>query len=740
MMSTLATNRRLAPQVYDLLGEVRARFRRYVWTQSVARWLTAVGLMCAAWLVFDWALEPARVIRMCALGGAGVLAVVALQRLVLRRIFVPLSDRRIALLLERRFGDFDDSLLTAVELTESPVEGRLASAMLDDVCYLAAQRSLTKSAAAVFDYGQLRQALAGLGLLAAILVTSGLLAPQAWGIWFRRNVLLADELWPRRSELKVVGFDEQGRRKIARGSDFELVVQANTKKVVPEIVSVRYRTEEGVRGRENLSREGQAQADRDEYQVFAFTFQSVPSSRSLDVLGGDARLRDLKLEVVDSPAITEMSLDCRYPDYTGLAPRSLAVTGTMQLARGVEVALAARTNKPLQGVEVRLEASGTDPQVLSLEPGLDDPQAFSLVIPKLLENVVLAFKLRDRDGIENREPIRVTLTALADAPPQIAVRPQGIGTAVTPQARLPWLGKLADDYGLSAAWFEATVDGQPARELPLEAATNRAEFEVDLALEARDLNVRPGQKLELVLKARDNDAVSAEPNLATGEKYLFDVVTPEELRAMLASRELNLRRRFETLIEEVTATHELLVRLDLEATPRTAPSDDQPGADGAAEDPAVRRAAQNELAVERARQNATKNANETLGLSVSFAEICAELVNNRVDSTELLARLRDGVAEPLRTISEQQFPELDRRVKALAENLSPGDVSRHNRDAAAEQTAAILREMQGVLGKMLELETYNEVVELLRQIIEAQGDVTTKTQAERKAQLQDLLE
>ena len=38
---------------------------------------------------------------------------------------------------------------------------------------------------------------------------------------------------------------------------------------------------------------------------------------------------------------------------------------------------------------------------------------------------------------------------------------QGIGSAITPQARIPFVGEVTDDYGLRSAWFEYQIDKHP---------------------------------------------------------------------------------------------------------------------------------------------------------------------------------------------------------------------------------------------------------------------------------------
>ena len=60
--------------------------------------------------------------------------------------------------------------------------------------------------------------------------------------------------------------------------------------------------------------------------------------------------------------------------------------------------------------------------------------------------------------------------------------------------------------------------------------------------------------------------------------------------------------------------------------------------------------------------------------------------------------------------------------------------------ASVLESEEILAEMRRVLDRMLELETFNELVDLLRSIIESQEEINELTKQERKAQLRRLLE
>ena len=75
-----------------------------------------------------------------------------------------------------------------------------------------------------------------------------------------------------------------GVRKVARGSDVDIVVRADTSMPrVPKVVEIRYREEGGVRGRAAMNRVGEADPAKDRYQEFMYTRRNVLSPIRFDV-------------------------------------------------------------------------------------------------------------------------------------------------------------------------------------------------------------------------------------------------------------------------------------------------------------------------------------------------------------------------------------------------------------------------------------------------------------------------
>src|SRR3990172_8751336 len=229
-MTTNPQQLELAPAIRSKLTALRRRIRRYVWLEGLAASVAWLGIAFWASLAVDWFFEPPRAVRVLVLGIAGLGLVWVLFRRIFRRAFVRLSNRNMAMLLERHFSQFDESLLTAVELTD-PGRGTAQqadhpssfilhpssfTAMLAHTCRQAAVPIGDVRLRKVFNPVPLRRIAVAAAPLAAAVWAFGTLEPEAFGTWTQRSLLLDDQFWPRKTRLIVEGF-EDGATKVARG-------------------------------------------------------------------------------------------------------------------------------------------------------------------------------------------------------------------------------------------------------------------------------------------------------------------------------------------------------------------------------------------------------------------------------------------------------------------------------------------------------------------------------------------
>jgi hypothetical protein len=756
----------LPTELGALLRRLRRRIQFYVWSEGIAAVTIAVAIAFWGFLAIDWFFEPARPVRLAilALVATGVAAV--LYRLVVRRAFVPLGDTTLALLLERRFGTFHDSLLTTVDRAERSDPGdEIEWAMVDRTSRTAVKAARDVRPGRVLNWTPLRhKMIVAVALLGSIGLLS-LLAHETFGFCLQR-MLLTNELWPRTTRLFVAGFplDTRGvrREKVARDGDFKLVVKADAKlqQPPPDYVEIRYRRSDGSRGRDAMTRIGNATAEGAALQIYEYTLKNVAGDLSFDVLGGDARIDDLHLVVVERPQIVAMTLACQYPDYLERQPRQLPVAGVMAIPAGTQITLQATASKPLRKVTIEDQQQGPLTPQLGAATGSTDQ--FRLVLPPLDQDRTLLVTLYDQDEVASQGPYRVVLQAVPDTAPQISIRLQGISSAITPNVRIPVAGNITDDYGIARVFFDFQADQRPnqTRALTLPPGAT-ASYAVQDALDTQQFGesqrLAPQEKLRLLIKATDRCNLGKGPNIGTSRSFVLDVVTPEHHRAQLDRRELLHRQRFETLVGELVDTRDLMTRLAKDNAPVTprgdAPRDNATGGDATGGDSDANGSAaagtaappplapmRRRLQTARVAQNVERSAHETVEIAAAFDDIHAELINNRIATESLKQRLKEGIADPLKAIGEQKLPAIQVKIETVQPHafLAQADTETL-RDAIAE-TDAVLVEMKRILRRMLELESFNEVLDLLRSIIEEQDQLNKETAKRRKAQLRSLLE
>jgi hypothetical protein len=793
-MATGYPNIVLTPDLQGLLAGLRWRIRLYIWIEGLSLAVVWLGVMFWLSLALDYlpvlvgASEMPAVARGVLLGATAGVLIWILTRWILSRAFVPLGDRSLALLLERRFADFDESLVTAVEMADVPEHAaefnpellgkttEEARAQVDAVRYLR-----------VFNAGGLAwKVLLAAGVLLSLIAFSATNA-EAFGRAAERLYLLSDEPWPRSAYVEVVGIEvirlaapgeesgrtitlpfEDGVVKVARGSNVSLKVRAAQPPqavFAPETCSVYYRTlktGERVRG-ERGSVTMSNFRDSDGWRNFWFDnkpFKGVLATIEFDVVGYDHRASGYRLEVVDSPAVVETLLDMEFPAYMvdeatsshlPVVERPYLPAGTF-VPIGTQVTVKFRANKNLRQAQI-VSSQGGEPTVIDVAGDLPDASRFEYRIDSLAGSTTLDVSLLDADNVATERPFRVFLTAVEDQPPQVEVSLRGIGSAVTPDVIIPFRGKVSDDYAVAETWFDVQVnESGDVRDVPFGLRPGGAvEHELDFRHEraARTgLEIKPGDRLFLAVKASDKYDLEDQPHVAMGDRYQLDVVTPEELLSQLEVREISLRRRFEQILDEMTQLRDSLLRVKSSLTgsaggvePEDLRTDDDPEANRLTPQQVAQREAELRLLrVQRGIQQGQKSMYEVLGVAAGFLDIREELINNRVDTEDRKQRLKEQIADPLNKTCAEGFPQLDQRLSTLEVLLREGGAGVERQqaapraDEAIDQANRVLQELEEVLAKMQDLETFNELLDIVRDLLKDQQKLLERTQQEHRRQ------
>lgn len=693
------------PEQQSFEAQVRAPLRRlgrqirgYLLLDGLTRWAGLAGLLLVAQVLLDYALSLRLDMRAVALAAVvGALAAYGYWRVIRPAVrTLPVDD--LAVIVQRRFPGLGDRLVTAVQLAGDWGAGR-------EACSTALARAVIRQAAAdlpevkpsaALNHGHARRQGGLLWSLAAVVAGSTLLWPEVFAIAFQRNLLLADVPWPQQTTLRVLEFSPV----VARGD--RMVVLAEALGVVPRQVFAERRL-------------GQSSERLQLRQVGGNRFRAELAALQEDftfrLLGGDAMTEWLAVRVVDRPAVIDAQVSVQPPAYADIEPPHVPRGQTVvEVLPGSRVALAITTNKPLThawlccGQDRLAEATAIDPTHFALHLA---PQ----------QTTSLSFELRDRDGLSGLRSVRFSIRLRPDRPPAVKLRMPGVGELITPQAELPIELTAEDQYGL--AWvelvWEVAGSGQPLRRRAVEGLQPRARrFDRRWTLAAGEFGAEAGDRLTIYAESADLDDVNG-PNVGRSVMTALRMVTREDLLNALTRREQEARQ----VLEQVAADQEQ-VRAELLAVLD-----------------AIRRGASPGQA-EKLRLAKLERLERQLGprtatVAQQIEGLLAEMRVNQVSNPSIRKRLGAGVAGPLAELARQYLPAAADALDAAGQELAGETLQR-----ADDQLRAILQSMRSVLANMLKWESYNEAVNLLRDIIKLQGQVNRETEAALERQLEDI--
>ncbi|MGI8981938.1 MAG: hypothetical protein ACR2FY_22125 [Pirellulaceae bacterium] len=709
--------------VITRLSQLRSQMTRWFLVDGLSRVLWLLIGLCVLDLPIDWYFhmdKPQRVVMLALIGAA--IAWLGWRRLV-RPLSVQVSDDALCLQVEKGNKQLSEGLISALQFARMPdVAARGMSPMLvrQTVLY-GTQAARNVNFGGVLDAKQF-QVNVGLLVLAMVVVVGtgvGVAQNNYLNIWFNRNVLLGDKLWPQKTYLDVKRVKD-GKVKFPRGEDWTQVVEVTPdSEVVPENVYIDFRQ---ARGRSVQSMKKTPDRPRE----FETVFSNVIEEFEFRARGGDAVSPWIQVELVETPAVDVLHLLVTPPKYTGEQVVELpAGKGPYFVLKGSSLKLSGKANKPLSEASLVIEGKK---HPLELAQGTD----FSgqLAAKDLLAGQYV-IDLHDAENLTSRRPTAFGLRIRADREPRVRTKLIGVSGMVVPRARIPLNARISDDYGVTSVevkylWRDDVAQTTNEGKLPLPAAQEqlkKAEFAFDDVLDLEPLKIPTGTSLNFHVAALDNDNVSG-PNLGKSSDFLLRVVTEEELRTDLLRREKEQRQEFERLLKN---EEDLLTDCKaLQAGVTSAASLSQ---------------GQKDLLMQFQRRQKVIGTN-VAAIAERLSGIVIEVLNNRIEDPagKLEKRLREDIIRPMQEIAELGVPsavsELDKARRLSVEVAPRGEAMQ----AAVTRQQEIVDQMQEVLRHLVKSEGYQEAVNLLYEIQKSQQDVFDKTVKEKQDRIKGIIE
>ena len=466
--------------IADLIGRVRARWRRLVALRAVTRSALVATVALGVVLVLALAVgrSPA---ELAVLGALGLLLVAAAVYWAFRPLRQRPSDRRIARFIEEHRAELDERLVSAVGVASGDQEmaPAFAASMIGD----AARAASAIEPSEIVPSELFRRT--GFQAAAAMLAFVGV-------AFFGRHTLKESfdaaslTLFPSRVVLDVT----PGDARVEAGST--LNVQAHLVGNQAPVVAQLLRSE--------------GDGDNDWHAVemtggddgrFALALNRVATSFRYRVVAGAASSKTFNVAVVRAPRVSRIDVEYTYPKELGLAARTEEDGGDIYAPAGTQVRIAVHTDLP--AATGRMVLAGD--QTIALT-GSGRVLTGAL---QITEDSSYRVTLADTEGLSSRGDTEYFIRTLEDRPPEVHVLRPASDRRVTPLEEVDIEAEADDDFGLASLDLVYAVrGGARARRAAADHAgiDRRVRAAHDLPRRSRG----PAGRLRQLLRARARSA------------------------------------------------------------------------------------------------------------------------------------------------------------------------------------------------------------------------------------------
>ena len=617
-------------------------------------------------------------------------------------------------------------------------------------------------------------------LLALLLTSSviwlGINRPDTFTTALHRLYLLDQNQWPRDCHVELIGvkvkYDEpvtgipemnstrsffQGSVNIAKAANVSVLVRAempgndNSNRRLPRLCEFIYRSSDGQRGRLPMNKVGGTQNGFQSFALDGDILERITGTIRFYVRGDDHTIGPYEIVAVSPPVVVKSEIDCEFPAYlvdvesSRFTAREIPYSPGLKLPNGTKARLEVQLDSPVEGAYI------VDAENQLIKPAEWQDQTCWIALGEIEELIKFGIVIKSQ-GVFTPSPLRFRIDAEQDQPPQITSRLRGIGSAVTPEARIPVMANIIDKHGIQRTWIELQTPMTDSIQIDQARKQGTVETEIDLrqlrisGAIPSDLPTQPDGIIQLTFLAKDYFDLDGGENVGTGMQHPLDVVTADKLLRILERDETDQRFRLEQIYKEMTDTRSYISRAI------NARSNLQAGYEPGDEDTLIQPESNSiedwdlrQLFLQRALLQSRKSTQEIEGVAFSFDHIRLQLINNRIDAEDRKRRLQQDVAEPLKSIVAGSMPVLEQLLidaDILYQHLTN---SRNNdeetrlrllrvEEVTSESLTAvdsILSEIQSVLDSLLKFETQNELLDLVRRMLDEQESLRQRTEALR---------
>lgn len=685
------------------IRQLRSRRRLMRILTGGLRWFAVV--IAAIWVMFllDWIAVLPLVLR--GVQGVGVIAILAITfRAILLAARVPAPEEHLAALVEKASGDLEDSLITAVQLTdpENPRRHLYDPDLIVRTVEIAEQRMQSLRPGRLLSWSRARAALGVLVLLITPAIAGGLLRPDLAQTFFARDMLFGNQPWPRAYEL-VIENPARMDMVVAKGTSLVVDILKTRGGNARAYLDVFFPEQEG---RREMNEE--VSLDRKGIGGFRHVFQNLQRDINFRVKCGDFTGEWYSVRVRARPRVEEIVLQYEFPEYTGLSSArqdALVQGGHVKAPIGTSISFTALTSIGVVSA-VRMEArpSGDGEVVteseLTMEGG--DKLRGSFVAET---DARWWIALESGEGFRNENPISWRIAVIPDRAPEVSIVQPGQNIEVTPRALLDVSVKVRDDYGVVSAQliFEPEVEGEgETRSFPLDVleslASDSKEAEQSLQIDLSSWNLEPGQRVQY-----HSTAIDALDQEGSSRTWILSVLSEEELERITQDELTLLKERLEETFSVQREVRRELEDLEESLSLGEAPEDQAPTA-------------------RHARSGQDRVSTRIEDAAERLATISRRLLRNRMSDADELAWIQD-LKKRLDELATESLDPARAALENLATRTASNEATIEDAQLAIDEARKVERGLADVVSDLQEWGDLRTVIRKIEELLRSEKEL-----------------
>ena len=357
----------------------------------------------------------------------------------------------------------------------------------------------------------------------AILILIGATAPS---ILSESTVRLIkyDQKFIKKAPFQFVVLNKDLR--VVQGEDLELKVKLTGKEIPQDIY-----LEDG---------SNTFKLEKDNIVNFRYTFRNIQETKKIFLSAGEFSSEPYTIEVKKNPSLLNFDVFLEYPSYIGKKNESLNNSGDLTVPEGTKITWKFRTEN---ADNILFSLYGKQ---LTLNPTSDN---FFVHSAKAFQKTHFSIKTAHQ-GTASKEESAYTLNTIPDAYPliQVDTKSDSLNTR-----SIYCIGRLSDDYGFTSLRFVYKIEGAKvktvSKELSISKNTQQSNF--FYTFNVKDLEIKPGEKLEYYFEVADNDAIHG-AKLTRSPSKVIEVPTISESEKKLEQAAKAVEKKMEQAIRQAS--------------------------------------------------------------------------------------------------------------------------------------------------------------------------------------------